>query len=198
MKQNKEVKNEKVLSLKGNKNYAKVYLGEKQILYINLFEEQGLSIKTTDIWNKNFDKIELYTSLDEPSVGLSASFNGVLNNKETLKLLWQLREGQRLVNMINFWLEKSLKNIKKSTDNEAVENSVPPEYDVKVGDIAIVTEYCGGNNIGELVKVVEVIDISSMNHGGKYNSVKTVNQKGEESYENDVKLHSSHARTKSN
>lgn len=194
MRRNKKVKNKKNFSLK---NSIEVYFEQECILHISLVEGKGLIIKATDIWDSNFDKIKLYTSLEEPSIKMSASFNGVLNNEETLELLWQLQEGQRLVDMLNSWLEKILTNTVEHPIDKVAEDSIPPEYDVKVGDVAIVTKYCTGNNIGELVRVTEVFDASSMNHGDKYNSVKTVNQKGKEFYEGDVKLHSSHAWTKS-
>lgn len=196
MKQNTEVKSEKVLSLKGYKNYAEIHLGQERIFYINLVEKRGLSIKTTDVWHKIFDKIELYTSLVEPNIGLSASFNGVLNNTETLKLVWQLQEGQLLVNMLNRWLKKNLTNTIESTDDEVTENSIPPEYDVKVGDVVEITKYCTGNKIGELVTVVEVFNVSSLNNGDKYNTVRVINQEGKKFYEGDVKLSSRHVRKK--
>lgn len=186
MKQNKEVKNEKVLSLKGNTSSAEAYLGQEHMLHVSLVENQGLSIKATDVWNKNFDKIVLYMNWTEPSIGMSASFNGVLNNEETLNLLWQLQEGQCLVNMLNLWLEKRLKNAMEFSGSEVVENSVPLEYDVKVGDIVEVTKYRYGNPVGALVKVVEVNTNSSKTC--KLNSVETINGNGLTYHEDDVKL----------
>ena len=82
----------------------------------------------------------------------------------------------------------------QDTETTKKQVKIPPEYDVKVGDIVEVTKYCIGNNIGDVVKVVEVFSTLSPSNRDKYNNVKVVNQDGVEFYEGDVKLCSSHTK----
>lgn len=70
-------------------------------------------------------------------------------------------------------------------DTETVEAKIPPEYDVKVGDIVEVTKHSCGHSVGAIVKVVEV---RPLGYFSEYNTVRAVGFDGREWSEDDVKL----------
>lgn len=71
-------------------------------------------------------------------------------------------------------------------DIEVTEAKIPPEYDVKVGDIVEVTKHSSGHSVGAIVKVVEVRPPSG--YFSEYNSVRALGFDGREWSEDDVRL----------
>ena len=124
--------------------------------------------------------------------------NIATGKKEIMEAIEKLNEATKLANEALASLEKSEKvtgEQELSNSNViAMENSIPPEYDVKAGDVVEITKYCTGNKIGDVVRVIEVFNTLSPSSGDKYNNVKVVNQEGVEFYEGDVKLCSSHTK----
>lgn len=124
--------------------------------------------------------------------------NIITGKKEIMKAIEKLNEATKLANEALASLGKSEKVTRKqelsNSNVVTMENSIPPEYDVKIGDYVEITKYNTGNNIGDVVKVIEVFSAPSWIIGNKYNNVKVVNQEGKKFYEGDVKLCSSHTK----
>ena len=118
--------------------------------------------------------------------------NIATGKREIIEAIEKLNEATKLANEALANLEKSEKvageQEQSNSDVDVVEKSITPEYEVKIGDYVEITKYNTGNNIGDVVKVIEVFSTPSWISGNKYNNVKVVNQDGVKFYEGDVKL----------